>query len=279
MRNMVTMAAMAVLTAGSAMAADLPFRSAPPPFVAPLPVFTWTGGYIGINAGYAFDYRDRFTTFDDPTVPVTGAAGAASGSRPGVVGVKSDGFTGGGQVGYNYQFGAGNGIVVGLEADAAYTDLGQTDVFTLTSPGGVTRVSAFHTDMDFLGTVRGRVGYGFDRFLVYGTGGFAYGDVSSNTQFFLANGTTLTYAGGRSGIDTGYAYGGGVEYALPTGSLLNFLHSSAVTIKAEYIHYDLGSHTYAAPATGLGGAGNTGVYTQRVQTDGDLVRAGINYKF
>ena len=97
--------------------------------------------------------------------------------------------------------------------------------------------------MDFLGTVRGRLDYAFDRFLVYDTGGFAYGDVNERSRFFLANGTPLTYAGGCSGLQTGYTYGGGVEYALPTV------------------------------------ANNTGTYTESVRTDGDLDRIGLNYKF
>ncbi len=64
------------------------------------------------------------------------------------------------------------------------------------------------------------VGYAFDRVFVYGTGGFAYGDVTQRVGFQTA--APLTYFGSRSRIDTGYAYGGGIEYALPTDSFLNF---------------------------------------------------------
>lgn len=273
MRTTLATALLVVGTMASAYAADLPSRMAPvyaPPL---LPVFTWTGGYFGINAGYAFDYGSRFQTFNDPTVPATGAVGAG-GVRPRVFSVHSDGFTAGGQIGYNYQFGAGSGVVVGVEADAAYIDLDETRGVSITA-NGATRVSRFHSDMDFLGTVRGRLGYAFDRFLVYGTGGFAYGDVNERSRFYLANGTTLTYAGERSGLQTGYTYGGGIEYAMPTDSVLNFFHSSAVTLKAEYLHYDLGTSSLSLPAV----ANNTGVYTQRIRTDGDLARVGLNYKF
>ena len=97
---------------GTALAADLPMRSAPPPFVPPPPVFTWTGFYAGVNAGYVFDGSTRFRSNDAVIVaPQTNAR------------VNDDGFTAGGQIGYNYQFGAGNGIVVGFEADAQYTAL------------------------------------------------------------------------------------------------------------------------------------------------------------
>ena len=275
MREIMMAAALATMTAGSALAADLPIRSAPPPFVPPLPVFTWTGAYFGINGGYAFDSRSRFET-------TNGSLGAngVSVTRPALFNVDSDGFTAGGQVGYNYQIGAGSGLVLGVEADAAYTDLGQTGRITVTSASGTnSRITSFHSDLDFLGTFRARAGFAFDRFLVYGTGGFAYGDVSTESDFLSATGRTLDYAGSQSGIDIGYTYGGGVEYALPVTSFLNVIHSSAVTIKAEYLHYDLGSRTYFANATGLGGTNETGAYIERVRTDGDLARVGLNFKF
>ena len=272
MRKTIATALLIVGTTGAAMAADLPARTAPV-YAPPLPpVFTWSGGYFGINAGYAFDYRSRFAITGNTT-------GEAAGVRPSPARTNSDGFTGGGQIGYNYQFGAGSGIVVGIEADAAYTDLGQTRY----SFGSTGLLGQFHSDMDFLGTVRGRVGYAFDRFMIYGTGGFAYGDVTTRSRYFLADGVTPAYAGSYSDIDTGYTYGGGIEYAVPTGSFLNnlnFFHSSAVTVKAEYLHYDLGSHSQALPVTAAGAAaGGAGAYTQRIRTDGDLVRVGVNYKF
>ena len=280
MRKLVATALVIAGTSSAAFAADLPARTAPVFAPPPPPVFTWSGGYFGINAGYAFDYSSRFRTFDNGI-----NNGVLNGYRPAVRTVSSDGFTGGGQIGYNYQFGPGNGIVVGFEADAAYTDLGQTNTYSLNG-GPVAglaagnRVTRLHTDMDFLGTVRGRIGYGFDRFMIYGTGGFAYGDVSTRSVFLGPNGNGTYFAGGRSDIQTGYTYGGGIEFAVPTESFLqnlNFFRSSGITIKAEYLHYDLGNTNVTVAATGV--AGSTGSYTQRVKTDGDLARVGINYKF
>ncbi len=264
-------------SAGIASAADLPMRSAPPVFAPPMPVFTWTGFYLGVNAGYVFDGDSRFRTFDDPAGGnANGVSSPAGPVRPGSATVSSNGFTGGGQIGYNYQFGVGNGVVVGVEADAAYTDLDRTKSYVLTNPN-VSRLSVLHADMDFLGTVRGRIGYAFDQFLIYGTGGFAYGDVSTSTRFYEGTvpTSTLSYFGRTSGMRTGYAYGGGIEYALPTTSFLNFFHASAVTLKAEYLHYDLGTKGIVV-AVQTGGNSN---YTQRIKTDGDLARVGINYKF
>ena len=79
----------------------------------------------------------------------------------------------------------------------------------------------------------------------------------------------------RSGFNTGYAYGGGIEYAMPTTSFLNFFHSSAMTVRAEYLHYNLDSSNLQDTAL------NT-VNLQpgfKVKNDGNLARIGLNYKF
>ncbi|MBE7157405.1 MAG: porin family protein, partial [Rhodospirillales bacterium] len=127
------LASLAVFTAltSAVSAADLPRRAAPPPIFTPVPVFTWTGAYFGINAGYVFDADTRV----DRTVGTQGNNNAAlvAGLRPVVARVRDDGFTGGGQIGYNYQFGTGSGIVVGIEADAAYTDLNRLETFSNTT--------------------------------------------------------------------------------------------------------------------------------------------------
>jgi len=256
--------------ASSAMAADLPSRKAPPVFAqpAPPPIFTWTGYYVGLTAGYAFNGHNDYTTFGNTAGTVTAIG---TGARPGFIRNNSNGFTGGGEIGYNYQIPGtsylGNGgIVVGLEADAAYVGPGSSAIY-----GSTAGSSIFHSRTEFLGTVRGRVGYAFDRVFVYGTGGFAYGGVDNRADFYDAAGIN-TFTGSRSTMKTGYAYGGGIAYAIPTTSFVNFMHSGAVTLKAEYLHYDLGS-TNMLISSGTGAS-----YTSRVKTQGDLVRAGIDYK-
>ncbi len=246
------------IVSGAAMAADLPARVAPPPYIAPLPVFTWTGAYFGINAGAAFDNKEKFVT---PT-STTGGFGSTR--------LSDSGFTAGGQIGYNYQFGAGSGVVVGLEADAEYMDTSKS-----INVVGTTGNTTYRSGLDFLGTARGRIGYAFNQFLVYGTGGFAYGNVNSRLVSYGPNGTTVNTIGSRSGFNTGYVYGGGIEYALPTSSFLNFFHSSAVTLKAEYLRYQLDSSNLQD-----GGAGTivlpAGV---KVKNEGNIARIGLNYKF
>ena len=207
----------------------------------------------------AFDAKSNYSVYSaDPAL--------AGGGYSAYNNLKSDGFTGGAQIGYNYEFAAGpaGGIVVGVEADAAYTGLNHTTFYN-GSYDETTYNSTFASRTDFVGTVRGRVGYAFDRVMVYGTGGFAYGGVRNSDAFggYSANSDKLL---------TGYAYGGGIEYALPTGSFLNFFNSSAVTIKGEFIHYDLGTSNFN---------NNSGIYAYNVavRTSGNLARAGLNFKF
>jgi outer membrane immunogenic protein len=253
-------------------AADLPARiySKAPPMLDR--VYDWSGFYAGVNAGYAFDGRARDTITANDPFALTGITG---GFVPTSVGTRGDGFTGGGQIGYNYQFhnSPTGGVVIGIEADVAYMDLTRTSD-TVTGRGFDTQ---FHSGLDFLGTVRGRLGYAFDRLLVYGTGGFAYGDVN-NTMLNISRTGAPGYAGSQDTLRTGYAYGGGVEYALASNSAFNIFKAGGVTVKAEYIHYDLGTSSFVSNnVPGVAPAGSA--FTNSVHTDGDLVRAGLNYKF
>lgn len=140
-----SVAALGLVAAGAASAADLPSRKGP--VVAPVyvPAFTWTGFYVGANAGYGWG-----------NVNANGFANIGD----------LDGFVGGGQVGYNYQMGQ---FVVGLEADLQAADLSSGNNL------GLIRVKT-----DYFGTVRARVGVAFDRFMPYITGGWAYGNVKTS---------------------------------------------------------------------------------------------------
>ena len=135
-------AALSVLALGSAaVAADLPRRAtAAAPYVAPVPVFTWTGFYAGVNPGYGWGSQK-------------GTADANYGSL--------DGAQVGGTAGYNYQMGQ---IVLGMESDLDWSNAKNTN-------------GAFVSKQTSIGTVRGRVGYAVDRVLLFTTGGYAGGNV------------------------------------------------------------------------------------------------------
>jgi len=266
----------ALLAAGAALAAS---QSAS---AQDADTFDWSGPYVGINAGAAINGDTRFdrTTGDLPN----NINALNSGLRPIANTVEDKGFTGGAQIGYNLNR---RGVLLGVEADIAYTDLDRTETLSNTTNIGplgtpsaapVTRINEYRGKLDYLGTARARLGFTFDKLLVYGTGGLAYGRINQQTIYYGPNaGDTPFFAGRNKKTDLGWAYGGGVEFAMPTDSFLNVFNSSAVTVKAEYLHYDLGTRNLRFP--GVNGGATIGGYDSRVRTDGDLVRAGINYKF
>jgi outer membrane immunogenic protein len=239
--------------ATGAMAADLPSRVAPAPApFAAVPVFTWTGFYVGVNAGYGWNNNDNNSALIVGGVPVDISNGGDDG-----------GFVGGGQIGYNYQIGS---FVVGLEADLQWADIGGSneDVFV----PGVGFVNVGNRNTDWFGTVRARAGFAFDRVLVYATGGFAFAD-DNNSNNCLVGPFVVTC--GNGGDSTGWTVGGGVEFALPT----NWFASSAVTFGVEGLYVNLGSNDRAdiVVAPGLVLAGNSG------DNEFGLVRAKLNFKF
>ena len=251
---------------GTAAAADLggaPSRSMKDEPSDYRPAFSWTGFYAGLHAGYGLSGDDNIET--------TGQAAAnvgtvASGARPGSVNLDRRGFIGGVQVGYNWQM---NGIVFGVEADISKTDL-EESTRVVTSVGGNVRNNDFRSRLDYLGTVRGRVGVAYDKSLFFVTAGLAYGDVENSATFFGPNGGggVRQFTGSSAGVETGYVVGGGVEHAF----------TSHWTFKGEYLYYDLGSNTVGVNLIpGSGGVG-TG-YNTRFDNDGHIVRAGLNYKF
>ena len=176
-----TLLAATALTALSApaFAADLPSRQmAPAAPVAYAPVFTWTGFYVGVNAGYGFTNSKDIAFVNT----VTGASTVFSNGDDG-------GFVGGGQLGYNWQTGA---FVFGVETDIQYADFGGNRNFGA--------FGTFGSSGNYFGTVRGRLGFAMDRTLLYATGGLAYGDIGDS--LFGSNDTRV-----------GYTLGAGVEYA------------------------------------------------------------------
>jgi outer membrane immunogenic protein len=178
--------ALAGLAAAFAVsAADLSGRSFTPPPAATVPVFSWTGLYLGLNAGWGWNLNDASVFV--PNIGLVDVTG-------------DDGFVGGGQVGINYQTGW---AVIGLEADLQYADLGNE------------RDVAFGNDfiqgggLDWFSTLRARAGFTFDRALVYATGGFAFGGGSGGNC--IIGGVPLACGDDNT---TGWTLGGGIEYAI-----------------------------------------------------------------
>jgi outer membrane immunogenic protein len=246
-----TVALSALATVASA--ADLAPRYAKTPMMAS-PVYSWTGFYLGLNAGAAstnpslsavangIDYVDEHTFF-------------APASR-------NTGFIGGGQVGYNYQSGT---AVLGVEADAAWLD-SKSSVSTIADPfyhsGGT---ATFSESLDWVATLRGRAGIAAaPSLLLYVTGGLAAGGVNVKYSNAAGDYGALTNTVSNKNTKFGWAAGFGAEYAL----------GGNWSVKGEYLRISLDDAKVSTVNLDSGLQGSV-----LVSQDIDVIRAGINYKF
>jgi outer membrane immunogenic protein len=255
----------AAIGATSAQAADLPARPYTKAPVAVASVYNWTGFYIGGNIGYGWGQNTNPSiSFVDPAgAPVGFAPYFATGNNV-FPNLKPAGVIGGGQMGYNWQM---NTLVLGAVADFQAADI-------QASGTGLVPFSIFVTPsaqslsqrLDFLGTVRGKVGAAFNNVMIYGTGGYAYGHVKSSLNF-AAPAAAVFFGGTASEWRSGWTAGVGGEYGVGPWSF-----------GVEYLHYDLGRSSVtsvsippaAFPLSSLSAS-------QRVA--GDIVRATVNYRF
>lgn len=249
-------AALLASVSGAAIAADLPSRKVAPAPVYAAPVFTWSGFYIGVNAGGVIS---RTTGRPDGITPnILFAA-------PGLPTVNSEkfGFLGGGQVGFNYQTGS---FVFGVEGDIDFSTAKDTrGIFVPTAIPGFAVVGNAQAKLDYLATIRGRIGYTITPALLgYLTGGVAIGGGSVSAAATLSPLGFPTWIGNAPSTRTGWTVGAGAEYAL----------SNNFSVKAEYLYYDLGSTKLVASDFLLPSA-----VSYNVKRDGHVFRLGVNYRF
>jgi outer membrane immunogenic protein len=273
-----------------AMAADMapaPVYKAPVP--VPVAICNWCGWYVGANAGYAWSNSNSVDTTTTNLSAIPGlngdVGGAIAAQGTGSVSTKSNGFIGGGQFGYNWQ--AGN-IVYGLETDIqglAESNNGSSISNVSTVPGAAAVISSTGTitsskSVSYLGTLRGRAGFlATPSFLVYGTGGLAYGGVKTSTTVTESLGFPDTpgfFGTSASATSTrvGWTAGAGIEW----------LFWSRWGAKIEYRYYDLGSVTNTLPSfQQFGGFGATLETVNASQSTtkftGSDVSFGLNYHF
>ncbi len=229
MRTAAAIASGLLALPAASFAADLPLKAR-----AAKTVYDWTGFYVGGHFGY-------------------GDAGFGPGTNPlpeqGVILPHSaTGLSGGYQLGYNRQL--ANRVVLGIEADATFTG-------PLDGPALGRSPVPFNTTIDYVGTVRGRIGYAFDRFMPYVTGGVAWGHTHINVND--VDGVTPLFPVGH--YQTGWTAGLGLEYAV----------SGNWTAKAEYDYVDLSRKTYDLSGFGLGSV--------NVDPRIHLFKLGLNYQF
>ena len=225
----------ALALAGAAQAADLATSPVYGKLPVAAPTWSWTGFYIGANVGGV----GAQTNISSPDYF---EPGSSLHSNP-------TGVIGGLEAGYNWQY---NNLVLGLEGDISGASISRSvDASTLGFTG-----DTFVGDLTALGTVRGRLGWAFDRLLIYGTGGAAFADLKD--QYFSPDFSFTV----KTSTATGWTAGGGVEYAF----------AGNWTVKAEYLHVGFSNRSATSPQIGL-------PYTFAFKDSLDIGRVGINYKF
>jgi outer membrane immunogenic protein len=292
-------AAISLLFVGAASAADMAVKAPPPPVA---PVMTWTGFYVGFNVGGAWDNSRSVDTrgqaiqgFTDGIGPASFAGiSAAAASSSGSFG--NDGhFIGGGQIGYNWQFGRGG--VVGFEADIAGLDQRTRTaiVNNTTAPfnffgGGEVINSQITTSrtLDYIGTIRGRVGLlATPALLLYVTGGGAYGGARASTAITQSNNDCVLHPGNCITPTSTTTLGSGSTtlFGWTAGVGGEWMFAPNWSAKAEYLYYDLGSVRYNSTVTTLGSptfqTGNAAVVNVQstANLNGSIARVGVNYHF
>jgi outer membrane immunogenic protein len=305
MKRLILATATALALGSAAEAADLPTaKGVPPAPVIVAQAFSWTGFYAGVNAGYNWGsnggkwqndcYSNFCSTADWNLVKPIWWAGIPSGD----VG-SQDGWAFGAQAGYNYQIGS---IVVGVEGDIdwlggskkkSWSWTGNYDPDVYADGPDLKLTATAKGELNWLGTLRGRVGFAADHFLIYATGGLAFGNVSGSASITgqcygidgcvqytgkdLKDGQYNTFAslaGSKSGTRVGWTLGAGAEYAI----------TNNWTVKAEWLYYDLGSNNFSTTGNTFWLTANNSSgtwYTPKIRTDvnGSIARLGVNYKF
>src|SRR6516225_5547077 len=255
MRRISIVAVALILGAGHALAADLPVRPVAPAYY-PVPViYDWGGGYIGINGGYAFGQSEWSDSFNPSGNSSTGNFNVTGGLVGATIGVSG-------------QWGA---WVFGVEGDFDWQGISGssssafcTSILFSSTPGSTAAGLSCKTASNWLGTLRARFGYAWDRVLVYGTAGGAGANVE----------TALTGLPYQANPEFGWTVGAGVEVAF----------AEHWTFKVEYLFVDLGNaacnHGYSCGFDVAAAAAVNAVNgNYAVKLNENLIRVGLNFKY
>ena len=262
----IALGAMAV----TASAADMPARGpavSPAPYVAP--VFTWTGFYLGVNAGAGWHGNDNCPgLYNYPS----GVIGTRLNTFIPACNSDDTTFTAGFQGGFNWQMGA---VVFGLEGDSNWlgndTKRGFSNYAYTLGGSPYTYSLDGNQQSHMLGSIRGRLGWSFDRALIYVTGGGAFRNSGSEDTIYVYNSSNVlqaTYNANGNRSNVGWALGGGLEWAF----------TNNVSFKVEYLHsqFNRDNELYQTATS------NFVNYAFRNDTSRDsidVLRFGVNYRF
>jgi outer membrane immunogenic protein len=250
MKLVITALAAAALMTSTSLAADLIIEE-PAAVYAPA-AYDWNGFYVGVNAGYGGG------VFAHPFEVTDGVD-----TLPGTIDVTAGGFVYGVQAGFNAQM---DNILFGIEADIQGSTIDGRVSLGIEDPddliGGIDSIDAdAGTSLDWFATLRPRIGLVNDRFVVYATGGLAYGQTTSSINVSIND--TPVFDPSITNDRFGWTIGAGIEYAL----------TDNITFKTEYLYTDLGSEEILN--LDLGGP----TLTMDSAVAFHVVRAGLNFQF
>jgi outer membrane immunogenic protein len=235
-------AGVAALSLSAANAADMPVKyRAPPP-----PVWTWTGFYVGAHVGGTWGTTEAEVN----SISVPGLF-ALNGFTLPMTSQSSNGFIGGGQIGYNWQSGI---VVFGIEGELSGTNAKGT------APCLV--VFSCKSEQSWMATAAGRLGLADGRDLYYVKGGAAWSHNTYSANLNLIAGLNTEVSDNR----LGWLVGAGIEHAFGGG----------LSAKLEYDFVDYGSQDYNFPLAVLGAPVNVGTKISEYQ---HVVKVGVNYRF
>jgi outer membrane immunogenic protein len=270
-----------------ALAADMAAKAPP----SPPALYSWTGFYVGANAGYGWGHENVSYSPNDPAAAsvFAGLGGLLPGAAPTPNSYAVSGGFGGFQLGYNWQF--NRNWVAGLETDFDWSGVrgSSTNAGTIvTGIGNVPISNSASEKIDWFGTVRARLGYLVtDNLLTYATGGLAYGRIDRSGNYanngpaigfgnalggfnFTCSPSSVCFLGSSHSIDPGWAAGAGFEYAAWNN----------ITFKVEYLFVSLNNKSDVETNTVLSPGLIPSSFSANYSTVGiNIVRAGVNYRF
>ena len=272
-------AGFAAIVATPAIAADMAVKAPPLP---PAPINSWTGWYVGGNVGYGWGSAQDALAIAQPSLNPALPLSTLAASNT----YRISGVTGGAQAGYNWRV---QNYLLGVEADFQGSGQkgGGASNSAFINPLFLQTVATAITEsvkLDWLGTVRGRLGVANDHWIVYATGGLAYGELKTSGVAQPAPIPALgisnpPYSWSNESTKVGWTVGGGIDNAL----------TANWSWKVEYLYIDLGTlrtnATYNAGFSCFGGAGGCVVgagpanIAESTRFTDNIVRAGLNYHF
>ena len=231
----------------------VPVHKAPPAAAIVMP--TWNGFYLGGHGGCGWSSTPAPTNYAVDVAENLGVFTTAD---------QASGCFGGGQIGFNYQL--PNNVVVGIEADASFGSIGSSFVWNQFAGAAPDDTNSWTSRLQSFGTIRGRLGYSFGQLLPYVTGGWAWG---RNRLTSMCPISCDSFGDPATSSDTqfhsGWVLGAGFEYAIARNW----------SIKAEYLHLDLGSSRYNVQVDfddGVPPGADFGILRF------DTVKLGVNYQ-